>query len=481
MTAEAKRRILRIAVFQNGKLVEERLIRKRENVTIGPAARNTFILPTNRLSRSFTLFEVQGGQYHLNFNKQVEGRISIDDEVLDLQPLAKSGRAHRKGTHFSLPLGESARGRLETGDIKILFQFVDAPPVLPKTQLPAAARGGVMNRIDWTFTYILVLCALLLGGGGVGSDIWWRMEGRYLQEQYGSRRVKAYEVLKAEVLREKKEQPPPEEQPEEKTEELPTDVAAEGPAEEKPEDKPKKVAKKRKRAGGGGAPGKRKSMSGKALRASVRKKTFLNVLGSNDGTGGGSVADTLAKGIASSKLDSAFDGVGVDFAKGGDGSGTFMGTPKAVKAGGPGGRYKTLGAGDTTGRIATKAKVKRTKESGGGERKVRVNVRSGSLSGQSGIGKIDKTSVARVFRRRKGAIKYCYERALKTNPKIKGKVSVRFTIGSAGRITSIKVTSNTTGDPSVGSCIQAKIKSWRFPPAEGGKVTFTHTFVLSSS
>jgi len=111
-----------------------------------------------------------------------------------------------------------------------------------------------------------------------------------------------------------------------------------------------------------------------------------------------------------------------------------------------------------------------------------VRIRIGENMGESaGPGKISVASVESVFRRRRGAIQTCYERALKVNAGIEGKVSVRFTIGAAGTVTQIQVVENSTGDSGVGACIAEKIKGWPFPPPEGGLVIVTRHFLLMKS
>ncbi len=61
MAQSRDRKILRIGIIQNGKIIEERLLRKRDSVTIGQSPRNTFVLPSGALPKSFTIFEMKGG------------------------------------------------------------------------------------------------------------------------------------------------------------------------------------------------------------------------------------------------------------------------------------------------------------------------------------------------------------------------------------------------------------------------------------
>src|SRR4030081_1813582 len=90
-------KILRIGIIQNGKIVEERLVRKRENVTVGQSARNTFVVPaSNALPRTFNLFELTPQGYALNFTDGMDGRISLGENVVALPALRQAGKAEKK-------------------------------------------------------------------------------------------------------------------------------------------------------------------------------------------------------------------------------------------------------------------------------------------------------------------------------------------------------------------------------------------------
>ncbi|MCB9727557.1 MAG: TonB family protein [Deltaproteobacteria bacterium] len=481
MAQEGTKKILRVGIIQGGRIVEERLIRKREAVTVGVAAKNTFILPVAGLPKSLTLFDAKGENYQLHFDESMSGRVSVGDAVQDLKALQKSPNVQKRGSSYVVGLDTRSRGKVVIGEFTILFQFVEAPPVLPRPQLPAAARGGIAQRIDWTFVNMLILSFLLQGGAGVGLDIWWRQEGRYLQDEFGERKTRSYEVLKAEVLQqqeiEKEEPEPTEAEPADKEQE-----AEEPTAEPAPEPEPKKeTPKPRVDQGEKKEPAEvRDSNRTKSeLKKDVTKKTFLHVLGA-EGEDGSLGPSTLKAGLADAKLDEAFQNADGGVANADETTKTTFGGAPVAKAGT--GEYKGITKAEAGGeRIATKKveTVDKTTATGG-EKKVSASVRGGSLTGKTGVGKVDPTAVKSVFARRKGAVQYCYEKALKVNEKLKGKVVIQFTIGPAGRITSISVTENSTGDSSVGQCIMDKVRSWKFTPPEGGSVTFSFPFVLST-
>ena len=72
-------------------------------------------------------------------------------------------------------------------------------------------------------------------------------------------------------------------------------------------------------------------------------------------------------------------------------------------------------------------------------------------------------------------MKQCYERALKANPKLGGKVEVSFVIGPAGTVTKASVNGFDSG---VDSCIQAQVRGWRFEKPEEGSAEFSIPFIL---
>ena len=115
------------------------------------------------------------------------------------------------------------------------------------------------------------------------------------------------------------------------------------------------------------------------------------------------------------------------------------------------------------------------------EVKVKARVNTKGPASTIGTGKLAKTDIAKVVKRRLKAVTSCYERELKKNPKLAGKVTVQFTIGTVGRVTSAKITVNSTGSSAVGNCIKQRISMWRFPRPQGGDVTVAYPFVFTAS
>src|SRR5438552_8129133 len=90
--AASKLKILRIGIIQGGRIVEERLVRKREDVTIGQSARNLFVVPSDALPRTWLLFEITPRGYVAHFADAMDARIAVGNEIIALAQLKQSGR-----------------------------------------------------------------------------------------------------------------------------------------------------------------------------------------------------------------------------------------------------------------------------------------------------------------------------------------------------------------------------------------------------
>ena len=155
-----KPKILRIGIIQGGRIVEERLVRKRENITIGQSAKNMFVVPSDALPRNWMLFEASGSQYVAHFSDGMDARIAVGNEIISLSQLKQTGKIQKKGASWPLPLDERSRGKISLADMTILFQFVTPPPPQPRPQLPASVRGSALTGVDWFFTTIAAISFL---------------------------------------------------------------------------------------------------------------------------------------------------------------------------------------------------------------------------------------------------------------------------------------------------------------------------------
>jgi len=93
----------------------------------------------------------------------------------------------------------------------------------------------------------------------------------------------------------------------------------------------------------------------------------------------------------------------------------------------------------------------------------------------------DPDQVSEVINRHNSSIQYCYQRELKQNPDLKGKLVVRFTITPEGKVRDVKVVSSTLNSPRIERCVLLRIKRWddfgRIDPSLGD-ATFRQVYTF---
>jgi hypothetical protein len=450
-----KNQILRIGIIQGGKIIEEKLIRKRSTVAVGTATRNTIILPSASAPKSFALFELRGNDYYLGFTDEMTGRVSVGDQAADLQSLKAQNLVRKTGSTYSLKLNENSRGRVSVGECIVLFQFVSPPPEPVRPQLPSIVRGYWVHNIDWpyssTFCSLLVCMAILMIWAANTPLPKEEMSLEDIPDRFAKLIMPDKPMENGEdngAGKKEEEQPKPTKKDDKKDQE-PVEVT-------------------------GNDTDDAKAAKAAIHRANVEKKVagrgLLKLLGAKGASGlagGGAVADVFSEGSIAGSGDGVFTGIGgLDVAtasgqkgqRGVDGAGTAAGIEDL------GTRGVVGGAGDGTGKKKVEAQVV-------------AKVTAANLQEFDSDSRNQK-DIMDVLRRRMGGIKSCYEKRLKRNPELKGKVVIRFVIHSGGAVTEAEIVENTTGDGDLGACIAERIRSVRFPSAEGADTTVTYPIIL---
>ena len=100
------------------------------------------------------------------------------------------------------------------------------------------------------------------------------------------------------------------------------------------------------------------------------------------------------------------------------------------------------------------------------------------------MGSIDKELIRKVIQDHAAQIRYCYETQLAVNPRLQGKVSIKWVINADGSATNPQIDGGNTTleDGKVHECMMARITSWAFPkPKGGGIAVITYPWILRSS
>ncbi|MBI5537265.1 MAG: AgmX/PglI C-terminal domain-containing protein [Deltaproteobacteria bacterium] len=164
-------KVLRIGVADQGRIVDERLIKQHGDVTVGAQESCTFVVASPVLPSTYRLFEHDSKGYHLNFLEGMTGTVVLPDGARELESLKIQANRRMDGS-YRVALSDSSRGKIVMGRTAVLFQFVDQPLPAPKPQLPTSVRAGMSSQIDWRFTVIASFSFVLHFGllGMVYSD-----------------------------------------------------------------------------------------------------------------------------------------------------------------------------------------------------------------------------------------------------------------------------------------------------------------------
>lgn len=87
-------------------------------------------------------------------------------------------------------------------------------------------------------------------------------------------------------------------------------------------------------------------------------------------------------------------------------------------------------------------------------------------------------SIAEVVEGYKGGISFLYNKALRTNPTLRGTVTVEFTIAASGEVIDCKVVTSSVNDPSFEESLIKRILQWRFPAIQAGDVAVLYPIVF---
>lgn len=440
--ADKQPKVLRVGVIQGGKIVEERVLPPQSAVTIGTAAKNTIVLPRADLPASTLVFSHDGTRYTLLFAEGVEGRIQGPQGAADFGALVSQGLARRQDERHAVHVNEDQRGKVVLGEVTLLWQFVAPPAETPRPALPKEAKGNHFRSLDRLFAILLAASFLLHGGAYVAlanTEIPEELTLEEIPDRYAR-------VLIPERLP-KPPEPPEEKKPEAVAEKREEKKPAE--AERKPESAEQVAAKKAARAA--------------AVAKAVQSKGILKVLGAlGPGTGPTAVADVFGSGGGIGDVATALSGAG----------GVAVATDPAGGGRKGGGQGEAASIGDLAtsggGKVAYGAKTE-----------VRVSGSVAAEEAEVDSSDIDQQKLAAFVRARMGLIKACYENALKRNPNLKGKISIRFTILETGGLADVAPAQNGLGAPEVASCIVATMRSWRTQFRPSGPVTVEYPFVFS--
>jgi len=410
---------LRVTVFWGDRLYATTLCRPSQAVTVGHAFENTFVLDQNSNWKSVEIVRVfTDGSARLKFDESVTGHVKTDNKLVSFSTLRHS----REMKKDDKGLFTVAFGRGEKADFVMGHVSFFFDWIESSEVLPRSLALEQTDKKKWLISVAILLFFT------VGVFLCSYLIPARQDEKAPERLVTIlppHQVQQAKAAMGVKQ-------------------SAEGGAQKGPPGKiatqvaPKtSAADQLRKANLGSLVSGLTSLGGKApaVRSNVQREAPVNQVG----TGG-------------------FTTDGLKYA----GGGTTEGLGRTVGRG--------EGGFEGTGRLGLAGNA--TVEKG-----------SGRDSGDKVIkGGLSNDVIESVIRRRQYRIRLCYERQLNFNPKLAGKITMHFAIGGKGNVVKASVSDDTMKNETVRNCVLDEVKSWTFPPPEGGTlVNVDYPFVFESS
>lgn len=226
-----------------------------------------------------------------------------------------------------------------------------------------------------------------------------------------------------------------------------------------------------------------KSRKGTARLDDARQAGVLGMLGSLEGRGnraskerGATVGPDQGSAAPFTGLVGLKDYEGGYLPVGGAGGGSAggVGADEGIGAGGGRGSGQAKGLLNSYGDGTGDQIVLERRGSAAG-------VVGGAGTGDGFGGCRDEAAIARVVESHKGAVRRCYNTALKRDRDLLGEISVRFVIAESGAVRAASVIGRSLSDSTLESCVLERVRAFRFDEKPGCETIVRYTFNLTRS
>lgn len=404
-------------------------------------AQDFFVSSENLPSDHWAIVEQDSAGAKVNFTQESVGFLESGGQRTSTADLVSSGKARDVGGYYQFELGEDERFVNDIGHMVFFIHRVHKGKVIP------APIGG---NVDWL--YLGTLVALLFLGGALMVSL---LTMDYDPSQEVITIPDRFVELMVQQVEKEKDKKKPAGNPD----------AGEGAKAKDEEGKTGKKEAKLKKAKGSKV-AIQKSELDKKIAESTGLLADLNSMTDTSIFGTGGLDDSVSN-VVGGLIGSQY--------------GNQMG------AGGLGSRGSGLGGGGTAeglGGLGTKGRG--SGGSGYGRGGGYYGKKGGGAPGVGAgdpiiLGALDKSIIDRIVKKHLPQIRYCYQKELNKNPKLFGKMVVKFVIAKDGSVSSSSTKSSTLKSPIVENCIHSRFMRMRFPqPKGGGIVIVSYPFVFNS-
>lgn len=418
------------------RLVE--ISRSRHSLVIPPALDGIIYMPS-RLSAS-------AKSAHLIIPPALDGIVYRDNDknFIHLKALIKrQGINETKGSYI-IPFSPGRPFSMRVGDITLSFSYADIPLKTRSANIERSLKKSLVSREDYSFLFLLFLLAAVhfSAAGYLNTIEIKKLEHIDVMAQMPERFAKL--IFKpAERKIEKK--------------------IAKAKAEEKKEEEVKEEIKKEKKTEIAAAkePSQKESMDTASSR--VKSKGLLGVITAKEKPifASQNIFDIETEEVSRPKMASVQD------ARAAGGSSDVVRRLDNIIELDSGDR-RPAGRSKDIGDILKEKKV------------ASIILEDEKPKGTETKGGRSEAEVDRVISRYTGGVKYLYNNALRKDPSLKGKITVKLTISERGKVAKVEIASSTVDNKELEDAIMNRIYKWQFSEAIGsGDFVITYTFDFS--
>jgi len=425
---------LLLTIERAGKITRRQLTYEKR-FTIGKDRGNDIILYEEKYPERFILFAKRNNHFRIHVKKFMSGEVQAGDSRLSFRDLILHGLLPAKNGSFFYPLTQDKWGFVVVGDVKISFQFVDAdsrdttraelrkfkgPFLLPSPfKYGASELKGAYRKYH---SRALVIAAVIhLAGIG----LYWSIAGVQKEKP----RVRTVQIVKYSELA-----PPPSIAP------TSSGIGI--------------------REGGGEKGGQ----GGGGTRAETP-----SVLGLLTGISVGNQSDLLLNKGLVKELDAVMSNSELHLGGGGNSKGKGDHDPGLdldnLLSTGTGGS----GIDDVLKGVDGVESV-----SLGEKSQIQLDQIGGMKGSSAALGKRSEDSVRQVMLSYTGRLTYIYNKYLKHNPELRGKLVVEVVIAADGSVSTVKIVSSNMNHPEFEREVVNFIRKWKYEPIDEGTVTVSY-------
>lgn len=420
-----------VRIFTDGVLTSE-IIPDSNPITIGSSYLSDLTITNATKDKTPFIKRKSENTFQLTLPVGVDGTINRKDSKVPFKALMDLDLVEKKGSNHTIDITTKNEtwGEITEGNTRITFGF-------HKEEIYIIKKPGI-KRMEFLFIVAIIISAAL----HISMTVY--LKSREIPEVSQIDALKQLPKRFARLILKPKPKPKP--KIEKKVE-----VKEEKP-EEKPEEKKKEKKKTEKK------PERKKPVS-KELQKRVSNKGLLGVIGAKGG---------IMSSFGSSdwnKMDSLIES-----------------STRAVVAD-AGTALDDLGTGELTDieiKAQEKIKARSKEEILKDKEKTRIKEKKKKATTGKSIAERNESQVYAKITSYIGGLKYLYNNRLRTNPTLRGSITILITIDPSGTVTNAAVKNSTLKDTELEKSITKRIKRWKFNPLESDKpYSISYTFDFS--